>query len=141
MKHNIIISTILSAAALFFTACTDNFRDMYLEAPKIDTPSSFDAVDLSALHVEGRYLKNAAGETVNLHGFAQTFSPYFNNSAWSNYDVDACLQYNQKCFDGVLAAGWKVNFVRQHMDPYWSCGNYSAENVAYKTFNVDNFMK
>lgn len=141
MKHNIIISTILSAAALFFTACIDNFRDMYLEAPKIDTPSSFDAVDLSALHVEGRYLKNAAGETVNLHGFAQTFSPYFNNSAWSNYDVDACLQYNQKCFDGVLAAGWKVNFVRQHMDPYWSCGNYSAENVAYKTFNVDNFMK
>lgn len=141
MKLNIIISTILSAAALFFTACTDNFRDMYLEAPKIDTPSSFDAVDLSALHVEGRYLKNAAGETVNLHGFAQTFSPYFNNSAWSNYDVDACLQYNQKCFDGVLAAGWKVNFVRQHMDPYWSCGNYSAENVAYKTFNVDNFMK
>lgn len=141
MKHNIIISTVLSAVTLFFAACTDDTRDLVLEAPKIEAPTTFAPVNLSPLHVEGRYLKNTAGEIVNLHGFAQTFSPYFNNSAWSNYDVDACLSYNQKCFDGVLAAGWKVNFVRQHMDPYWSSPGAPDEAHAYAYYDRERFMK
>lgn len=141
MKHNIILSTILSVTAFFFAACTDDTRNLFLEAPQIDTPSAFTPVDLPALHVEGRYLKNVSGEIVNLHGFAQTFSPYFNNSAWSNYDVDACLSYNQKCFDGVLAAGWKVNFVRQHMDPYWSSPGAPDEAHAYAYYDKDRFVK
>ncbi|WP_270539372.1 cellulase family glycosylhydrolase [Bacteroides zhangwenhongii] len=141
MKHNIIILTILSVVTYFFAACTDDTRDLFLEAPHIEEPSAFTPADLSALHVEGRYLKNTAGEIVNLHGFAQTFSPYFNNSAWSNYDVDACLNYNQKCFDGVLAAGWKVNFVRQHMDPYWSSPGAPDEAHAYAYYDKDRFLK
>lgn len=141
MKHNIIISTILSVAAFFFAACTDDTRDLFLEAPHIEAPSAFTPVDLPALHVEGRYLKNTAGEIVNLHGFAQTFSPYFNNSAWNNYDVDACLSYNQKCFDGVLAAGWKVNFVRQHMDPYWSSPGAPDEAHAHAYYDKERFLK
>lgn len=76
MKHNIIILTILSVVTYFFAACTDDTRDLFLEAPHIEEPSAFTPADLSALHVEGRYLKNTAGEIVNLHGFAQTFSPY-----------------------------------------------------------------
>lgn len=74
------------------------------------------------LHVEGRYLKDSYGHIVNLHGFAQTYSPWFNemNSKWGNYDVQACLNYNKGIIDGVMAAGWKVNFLRLHMDPYWS---------------------
>lgn len=141
MKYKSIIITILLVTAFFFAACTDNTRDLFLETP-VQTPTyTFDPVNLPSLHVDGRYLKNEAGEIVNLHGFAQTYSPFFNNDSWSNYDVDACLSYNQKCFDGILAAGWKVNFVRQHMDPYWCCGTYSGEDVAYKTFNVDKFMK
>ena len=36
---------------------------------------------LFLLHVEGRYLKNEQGKIVNLHGFTQTYSPYFNNNA------------------------------------------------------------
>lgn len=141
MKHNLIKSISLLVASFLFAACTDNFRDSYLEAPAIDSDSNFEPVDLSPLHVEGKYLKNNKGEVVNLHGFAQTFLPYFNENKWNNYDVDGCLQYNQNCIDAVLKAGWKVTFVRQHMDPYWCCGNYSGENVCYKTFNVDDFMK
>ena len=30
---------------------------------------------LSALHVDGRFIVNAEGVRVNLHGFAQTYSP------------------------------------------------------------------
>ncbi|HEY4788263.1 MAG TPA: family 43 glycosylhydrolase [Bacteroidales bacterium] len=74
------------------------------------------------LHVEGRYLKDNHGNIVNLHGFAQTYSPWFNEQGkyWTNYDVAGCLSYNKNIIDGVLAAGWKVNFIRLHMDPYWS---------------------
>ncbi len=74
------------------------------------------------LHVEGPFLVNAEGRRVNMHGFAQTFSPWFNEQGtkWSNYDVNKCLSYNKGIIDGILSAGWKMTFVRQHMDPYWS---------------------
>ena len=80
------------------------------------------AQSLSALHVEGQFLVDATGKRVNLHGFAQTFSPWFNEqgSKWNNYDVNACLSYNKGMIDGIMAAGWEMTFVRQHMDPYWS---------------------
>ena len=47
---------------------------------------------LPMLTVVGRYLKNETGETVNLHGYAQTFSPWFNEQGkyWTNYDVEGC---------------------------------------------------
>lgn len=78
--------------------------------------------NLIPLHVEGRYFKDEVGNVVVLHGFAQTYSPWFNErcTKWNNYDVKACLEYNQGMIDKVLDAGWKVNFVRLHMDPYWS---------------------
>lgn len=77
---------------------------------------------LSALHVEGPFLVDENGRRHNLHGFAQTFSPWFNEqgSQWSNYNVSACLAYNKGIIDKILQAGWKMTFVRQHMDPYWS---------------------
>ncbi len=77
---------------------------------------------LSPLHVEGRYIVNAEGVVMNLHGFAQTYSPWFNEQGtkWNNYNVNACLSYNQGLIDKILAAGWKMDFVRLHMDPYWS---------------------
>ncbi len=76
----------------------------------------------SPLHVDGPFLVNAEGRRVNMHGFAQTFSPWFNEKGtkWSNYDVNKCLSYNKGIIDGILQAGWKMTFVRQHMDPYWS---------------------
>lgn len=79
-------------------------------------------MDMPELHVDGRYLKDADGNIVNLHGFGQTYSPWFNEqgSKWSNYDVEACLKYNKEKIDQILAAGWKMNWLRLHMDPYWT---------------------
>ena len=79
-------------------------------------------MDMPALHVDGRYLKDDKGNIVNLHGFAQTYSPWFNErgTKWTNYDVNGCLDYNKKKIDEMLATGWKMNFIRLHMDPYWS---------------------
>ncbi len=74
------------------------------------------------LHVEGRNLKDPHGNTVILHGFAQTYSPWFNEQGkyWTNYSVSSCLGYNKDKINKILAAGWKMNFIRLHMDPYWS---------------------
>lgn len=79
-------------------------------------------MDMPRLRVEGRFLVDEHGNHVNLHGFGQTYSPWFNEmgSKWSNYNVNACLNYNKGVIDGICAAGWRANFVRMHMDPYWS---------------------
>lgn len=74
------------------------------------------------LKVSNNQLVDSHGNVVKLHGFAQTYSPWFNEqgSKWNNYNVNACLQYNQGLIDDILTAGWKMNFIRIHMDPYWS---------------------
>lgn len=83
---------------------------------------SWTGMDMPKLHVEGRWLVDEYGNHVTLHGFGQTYSPWFNEQGtkWSNYDVNACLKYNKKNIDDMMKAGWKVNFLRLHMDPYWS---------------------
>lgn len=98
---------------------------------------------LPALHVNGRYLNDNHGNIVNLHGYAQTFSPWFNErgTKWNNHDVQGCLDYNKGIIDAVLQADWKMNFVRMHMDPYWSntpgCeGRYEGEEC----FNEGRFL-
>ena len=101
------------------------------------------AQSLPALHVEGQFLVDANGKRVNLHGFAQTFSPWFNErgTKWTNYDVSGCLSYNKGIIDKVMAAGWKMTFVRQHMDPYWSNTpgvNVTGENDI-SAFDFDRF--
>lgn len=95
------------------------------------------------LNVVGRYLKDAQGNIVNLHGFGQTYSPFFNNFAWNNYDVEGCLRHNKTMIDQVLAAGWRMNFIRMHMDPYWS-DDTSKESVRYEgheRFSEERFRK
>lgn len=86
------------------------------------TANAWKGMDMPRLKVEGRYLTDQQGNKVNLHGFGQTYSPWFNEqgSKWSNYDVNACLAYNKKLIDDILKAGWEMNFIRLHMDPYWS---------------------
>ncbi|WP_016778690.1 family 43 glycosylhydrolase [Anaerophaga thermohalophila] len=88
----------------------------------VDMVFAWEGMPTPRLHVEGRYLKDTHGNTVNLHGFAQTYSPWFNERGqyWDNYDVEGCLTYNQGLIDDILDAGWKMNFIRLHMDPYWS---------------------
>lgn len=77
---------------------------------------------LKGLHVEGRFLKDENGNVVNLHGFAQTYSSWFNegNKYWSGYDVDGCLKYNKRMIDGIYQKGWHMTWMRLHMDPQWT---------------------
>lgn len=111
---------------ILLSSCSDNSIPETIPPEEPVTPieptpePEEDNHTLPLLSVVGRYLRNAKGEIVNLHGFTQTYSPFFNNNAWSNYDVQACLSYNKRMVDEILAAGWKFNFVRLHLDPYWS---------------------
>ena len=100
---------------------------------------------LSPLHVEGQFLVDGKGIRHNLHGFAQTFSPWFNEqgSKWNNYDVNGCLNYNKGIIDKIMNAGWKMTFVRQHMDPYWSNtpGQSTKGENDISAFNFERFKK
>ena len=141
MKYRIKLLLVCLIIGQFFFSCSD--KEIIEEPPTIEEPNPepepepepdpepTPIVTLPELHVEGRYLKNAEGEIINLHGFTQTYSPYFNNNRWSNYDVDACLSYNKRMVDEILDAGWKFNFVRMHLDPYWS-DDPSMTSVRYE---------
>ncbi len=79
------------------------------------------------LHVEGRYLCDPHGNRVNLHGVALTPSPWFNGGhvgvwRWNNYDIAGCLSYNKAVMSRLTdtTAGWYLNYIRLHMDPYWT---------------------
>ncbi len=106
---------------------------------------AWEGMPMPKLHVEGRFLKDPHGNVVNLHGFAQTYSPWFNErgTQWTNYDVNGCLAYNQGLIDDILDAGWKMNFVRLHMDPYWSNtpGCTPDAHELPNCFNEDRFRK
>ena len=106
-------------------------------------------VDLSYdLHVDGRYLKDGSGNIVNLHGMAQTYSPWFNRVndqyLWNNYDVAGCLRVNQEKLQKIHDAGWCMDFVRLHMDPHWTMKNApmgTQENSAHKYFDETRFKR
>lgn len=106
---------------------------------------AWEGMAMPELHVSGRYLVDDQDKVVNLHGFAQTYSPWFNEqgSKWSNYDVNGCLKYNKEKIDQILAAGWKMNFIRLHMDPYWSNkpGAQTTGENDISAFDFDRFTK
>ena len=99
--------------------------------------------EYNGIRVDGRNLVDESGNVVVLHGFGQTYSPFFNNNAWNNYDVAGCLRHNQNMIDQVLAAGWRMNFVRMHMDPYWSDdpGQPSVRYEGHERFSETRFRK
>lgn len=148
MKKIIYLLTLVLGMSL--AACSDDTIPVQPEKPELEKPVEPDPepetpaeVKLPILRIEGRYLKNEKGEIVNLHGFTQTYSPFFNNNAWGNYDVQACLRYNKSMVDGIVAAGWKFNFVRMHLDPYWS-DDPSMQSVRYEgheRFSETRFQK
>lgn len=80
-------------------------------------------MEMPKLHVEGRYLCDEKGNPVNLHGFGQTYSPWFNEQGkgwgWEKNPAK-CLAYNQGLIDKIDKAGWKMQWLRLHMDPWWS---------------------
>lgn len=140
------IAVIFASAILSLQACSgsDDPEPVAPPTPKPEepTPTPANTSDMPDLYIEGRYLK-ANDAVVNLHGYAQTYSPYFNNNAWHSGDVDGCLEYNQKIDDGLRAAGWKFNFVRLHMDPVWSDDQTqkSVRNEGHERFSAKLFRQ
>lgn len=82
---------------------------------------------LPPLHVDGRQLKDAQGNTVVLHGVMDTPSCWFNGGRWGwrNYDNNAvmpCLNYFGAIFDVITdnEKGAYCNLFRLHLDPCWT---------------------
>ena len=102
---------------------------------------------LSPLHVEGPWLVNAEGVRKNLHGFCETYSPWFNErgTKWTGTDVNSCLSYHRGLIDRILDAGWEMTFVRQHMDPHWTnnlpAGVYYVPENDIRYFDFERFKK
>lgn len=126
-NRNIIFafSFILS---LGFFACSDddvkekpNYNGGGSNKPS-ETEDTAKVVTPSGLHVDGKYLKDGNGNIVNLHGFAQTYSSWFNEGGkyWSGLDVSGCMKYNKRMIDGIVKAGWHMTWMRLHMDPTWT---------------------
>lgn len=113
------ISFLLLLSIFAFVRCSDDTKVISLDWEEDDDDEPVTTVG-NDIHIDGRYLVDANGNVINLHGYTQTYSPQFNNNAWKAGDVEGCLAYNKMIDDGLRAAGWKFNFVRLHMDPVWS---------------------
>lgn len=73
--------SLIFICSMLITSCSDTpITDIEDEGelPELPLPDEPDkpVTSLPPLRVAGRYLKNEAGEVVNLHGFAQTYSPF-----------------------------------------------------------------
>ena len=99
--------------------------------------TAWDKMRMPELFIKGRYLMakdvNGNDSIVNLHGFGQTYSPYFNDYQWcrdangnvkwdyaSQHNASNCVYWNKTQIARMLKKGWKVNWIRIHMDPHWS---------------------
>lgn len=113
----------LSILALLLIASNESFAWRGMRMPE--------------LFVKGRYLMakdiNGNDSIVNLHGFGQTYSAYFNGYAWckdsngnvkwdwaSQHNAANCIAWNKDQIQKMLDRGWMVNWIRLHMDPHWS---------------------
>ena len=115
---------------------------LFVACMAVVTAKAWRNMPMPKLHIEGRYLVDENGNKVNLHGVAQTYSPWFNEKGkyWDNYDVDNCLKYNKRVLDGALDKGYKINVLRLHMDPYWS-NNPSANNGNESDISAFNMLR
>ncbi|MCQ2249971.1 MAG: glycoside hydrolase family 5 protein [Bacteroidales bacterium] len=143
------MGTSLMAASLFMQSCSDDDPIDYSGHSAESNALEAGLVPLGEpLHVDGKYLKGPDGQIVNLHGFAQTYSPWFNRvdgkETWSNYDVAGCLRVNQEKIHKIMKNGWAMDFVRLHMDPHWTVVNkhdQGGEATAHLYFSQANFKK
>lgn len=127
--------------SILFVRCSDDKEVITIDFDKEDeVPVTTKG---EGIHIDGKYLVDKDGKIINLHGYTQTYSPYFNNNAWAAGNVSACLAYNKKIDDGLRNAGWKFNFVRLHMDPVWS-DDSSLPYVRFEgheRFSMEKFKK
>ena len=77
---------------------------------------------LPTLHTEGRWLVDAHGNHVVLHGVMDTPNAWFNGGRWGwSYDESGrvqCVNYFEKLFTGLEKA--KCDVFRLHLDPAWT---------------------
>lgn len=105
------------------------------------------AEGLEPLHVDGRYLKNSKGDIVTLHGYMTCLDPACQadefKSTWDGYNVPMCLKNKKAALDAVLKSGWKMDYVRFMLDPYWCCDvvTYDGEVYFYTNFDFERFKK
>lgn len=105
------------------------------------------AEGLEPLHVDGRYLKNSRGDIVTLHGYMTCLDPACQadefKSTWDGYNVPMCLKNKKAALDAVLKSGWKMDYVRFMLDPYWCCDvvTYDGEVYSYTNFDFERFKK
>lgn len=85
--------------------------------------------DLPALHVQGKQLVNADGQSVTLHGVMDTPNRYFNSYRWQSWkatydesDVADCLGYFEQLFTAITdqSQGAYCDVFRLHLDPCWT---------------------
>jgi len=113
LKHSLFIAFI----ALSMNAIAQREAPTHLEKP------------LPNLHVEGKWLVDAYGNHVVLHGVMDTPNMFFNGWRWGspwgnpsvNYDSNGatkCKAYFKKIFAGLEEA--KCDVFRLHLDPAWT---------------------
>ena len=161
MKNAIIMKIINYIVILFLSlltlSCSDSTEKLEEVIPEVkpeeqekpkeeeELPEEPEDNTTLVLNVDGRFLKDNEGKIVNLHGFGQTYSPYFNEEGkkWDNYDVEGCLRYNKGLIDQIMEVGWRMNFMRLHMDPYWSDdpGQPSVRYEGHERFSENRFRK
>ena len=97
------------------------------------------AHDLEPLHVDGRYLKNPAGDIVTLHGYMTSLESWFQaeDFKFDNYDFQTATINKKAAIDSVLATGWKMDYVR-FIFPEYYCFD---KGDGYKGFNLGLFKK
>lgn len=102
------------------------------------------------LHVEGKYLKDPYGNTVNLHGVMDTPSMWFNSNRWSSWNLGGYVEaaiplaeaYFTKIFDAITDRdqGAYCDIFRLHMEPAWLRKDgvtSSGENDLATTYDRD----
>ena len=70
------------------------------------------AHNLEPLHVDGRYLKNPAGDIVTLHGLQKCVSPWIDRmgAIWVGDDYEGAVKYQKEWIDSLLMVDWKIDY-------------------------------
>lgn len=71
------------------------------------------AHNLEPLHVDGRYLKNPAGDIVTLHGWLSNWQNLYPDF-WERLDYEAHFKAWKVTTDSILSAGYKLDYARLH---------------------------
>ncbi len=95
------------------------------------------AHNLEPLHVDGRYLKNPAGDIVTLHGLQKTIHTWIDHmgTIWGGEDYEGAVKYQKEWIDSLLMVDWKIDYIRLNVGDGWII------NKATNTYDLDYFKQ